>query len=114
IEGLHPLQTGILRLKSRDERRPGLPREPWLPFYVGQAAETARKVVAFAKRWYKLGAVCRRIAREDPTRTYTDLALTPVPADGREDLWLYKQTAAARATVTRERLVAGLPEQPGL
>jgi hypothetical protein len=110
IEGLHPLQTGILRLKSRNERRPGLPRDPWLPFYARQGAETTRKAVAFVRRWYKLEALCRRIAREDPRRTYTDLALTPVPADGREDLRLYKQTAAAQAAVSRERLVAGLPK----
>jgi radical SAM superfamily enzyme YgiQ (UPF0313 family) len=110
IEGLHPLQTGILRLKSRDERRPGLPREAWLPFYARQGAETVRKVITFVRRWHKFESLCRRIEQEDPGQTYTDLALTPVPADGREDLQLYKQTAAAQAAVTRERLVAGLAE----
>jgi radical SAM superfamily enzyme YgiQ (UPF0313 family) len=109
IEGLHPLQTGILRLRRRDERRAGLRREAWLPFYARQGVETARKVVAFVRRWHELEVLCRRIAREDPGRTYTDRALTPVPADGQEDLRLYKQTAAAQAAVARERLVAGLP-----
>ena len=42
----------------------------------------------------------------DPCRNYTDLALT---ANGLKDLRLYTQTAEARATVTRERLVVGLP-----
>jgi hypothetical protein len=41
-------------------------------------------------------------------RSYTDKALTPVPCDGREELQLYTQTAAAKAAVTRERRVAGL------
>jgi radical SAM superfamily enzyme YgiQ (UPF0313 family) len=109
VEGLHPLQAGILRLKSRSERRPGLPREPWLPFYARQGIATARKTVALVKRWYKLKHLCRRIAREDPCRNYTDLALTPVPADGLENLRLYTQTAEAQAAVTRERLVAGIP-----
>jgi radical SAM superfamily enzyme YgiQ (UPF0313 family) len=109
VEGLHPLQAGILRLKSRSERRPGLPREPWLPFYARQGIATARKTVALVKRWRKLKILCRRIAREDPCRNYTDLALTPVPADGLENLRLYTQTAEAQAAVTRERFVAGIP-----
>ena len=109
VEGLHPLQAGMWRLKSRSERRPGLPREPWLPFYARQGIATARKTVALVKRWHRLMILCRRIAREDPCRNYTDLALTPVPVDGLENLRLYTQTAEAQAAVTRERLVAGIP-----
>ena len=101
-----PLQAGILRLTSRNERRPGLPPEPWLPFYARQGVEAVRKAVTFVKRWHKLATLRRRIAREDPCRNYTDFALT---ANGLEDLRLYTQTAEARAAVTRERLVAGLP-----
>jgi radical SAM superfamily enzyme YgiQ (UPF0313 family) len=108
IESLHPLQAGILRLKSRNERRPGLPRQPCLPFYGRQGAEAVRKGVAFLKRWYKLEILCRRIAREDPCRSYMDLALTPIPVDRQEDLRLYTHTAEAQAAVTRERRVAGL------
>jgi radical SAM superfamily enzyme YgiQ (UPF0313 family) len=108
IEGVHPLQAGILRLRNRNERRPGLPREPWLPFYARQAAEMASKAVALVKRWHNLETLCKRIEREDPDRNYTDLALTPIPADGRENLQLYTQTAEAQAAVARERRVAGL------
>ncbi len=106
VEGLHPLQTGILRLKRRDERRPGLPREPWLEFYLRQGVDTVRKAWGFLAHWRKLSAMCRRIAAEDPARTYTDLALTPVSADGEEQMKLYSQTAEAQAAVTRERRVA--------
>ncbi|MDX2203190.1 MAG: radical SAM protein [Hyphomicrobiaceae bacterium] len=106
VEGLHPLQTGILRRKRRDERRPGLPREPWLEFYLRQGADTVRKGLSFWTRYRKLDALCKRIAREDPSRTYMDQALTPVPADGEETLRLYSQTADAQAAVTRERRVA--------
>jgi radical SAM superfamily enzyme YgiQ (UPF0313 family) len=108
IEGAHPLQTGILRLKTRTERRPGLPLEPWLPFYFGYLVSTSGKAIAYYRRLRALRAMCRRIEQEDPHRTYTDLALTPVPSDGREELELYTQTAAAKAAVVRERRVAGL------
>ncbi len=44
---------------------------------------------------------------QDPSRTYTDRALTPVPEDGQEVLQLYTQSASAEAAVKRERRVAG-------
>ena len=108
IENVHPLQAGILRRKSRLDRRPGFPVEPWLKFYMTCAAELVGKQLALFKRWRALSAICRRVIAEDPGRAYTDRALTPVPSDGREELQLYTQTAAAETAVTRERRVAGL------
>ncbi len=108
IENVHPLQAGILRRKSRLDRRPGLPVEAWLPFYATYVAELVRKHLALFKRWRSLSAICRRIIADDPMRAYADRALTPVPSDGREELQLYTQTAAAETAVTRERRVAGM------
>ena len=45
LENLHPLQGGILRLKRRSERRPGLPRErPWAfwPRFIWQTLRDTR------------------------------------------------------------------------
>src|SRR5262249_22874938 len=43
LEKVHPLQSGLLRLKRPSERRPGLPRvNPWV-FWPGFAWETLRK-----------------------------------------------------------------------
>ena len=33
VEKVHPLQSGLFRLKHIEERRPGLPRESALAFY---------------------------------------------------------------------------------
>ena len=108
IEGVHPLQAGILRRKSRNDRRPGLPLEPRLVFYAKYLSDLARKQLALFKRWRALDAICRKIIRDDVHRSYSDKALTPMPSDGREDVQLYTQTASAKAAVTRERRVAGL------
>jgi Radical SAM superfamily len=108
LEKVHPLQAGIFRFKHRADRRPGLTLEPWIPFYAKYTGALITKYREFFRRWRSLDAMCRRIIRDDPHRSYTDKALTPVPCDGREELQLYTQTAAAKAAVTRERRVAGL------
>jgi radical SAM superfamily enzyme YgiQ (UPF0313 family) len=108
LEGVHPLQAGLLRIKNRLERRSGMPIEPWPMFYWKFAADFVGKHVAFVRRWRKLDAMRKRILAEDPNRAYNDKALAPVPEDRREELELYTQTAAAKAAVTRERRVAGL------
>src|SRR5262249_48805268 len=51
IENLHPLQGGILRLKYRRDRRPGLPIESVWRFYPGLAVETVRKHVDYLRLW---------------------------------------------------------------
>ncbi len=41
IEGVHPIQGGILRRKIRSQRRSGLPLEPALLFYPRRFAEAS-------------------------------------------------------------------------
>ena len=43
LENVHPLQSGILRLKHPSERRPGLPREAPCIFWPRFVAETVVK-----------------------------------------------------------------------
>ena len=71
IEGIHPLEVGFLRRKSRRDRRPGLPIEPRLLFYPKYAVETVVKLA----RWGTLYMRLRRHllgdqARPAPVRLY--------------------------------------------
>jgi hypothetical protein len=95
LENVHPLQAGVLRRRNRLDRRPGLPLEAWLPFYTKYAAGLISKHFAFFKRWRSLNALCRKIVRGDPHRSYTDKTIAP--GDGQGDLRLYAQTAEAEA-----------------
>jgi radical SAM superfamily enzyme YgiQ (UPF0313 family) len=80
IEGVHPLQCGMLRLKYRTDRRPGLPIEPAWRFYPAFVAETLRKMSMYFRKWLFIERL-RRSIRKDPARTsYRDLALAPVEA----------------------------------
>ena len=53
LENMHPLQTGILRLVRRSERRPGMPIESRLIFWPRLAWGTVRKnaIIAESDRW---------------------------------------------------------------
>ena len=109
LENVHPLQAGLIRIKRRTERRPGLPREPWLSFTIKYAAHFITRHWALFKQWRLLGRMCRQIVKDDPERRYMDGALTAALAtEGQDALKLYSQTTAAIDAVQRERRVAGL------
>jgi radical SAM superfamily enzyme YgiQ (UPF0313 family) len=104
IEGIHPLEVGFLRRKSRRDRRQGLPIESRLLFYPKYAAETVVKLA----RWGTLYMRLRRFylaIKHDPRRfEYTDLAMTPVAADEAETHDLF-DTDAARAYMAQAKRI---------
>jgi hypothetical protein len=106
IEGLHPLQWGIFRIKHRRDRRSGLPIEPIIPFYARYAADIARKLVMVGMRWRHLTKIIQRVQADPNAKFYMDEALTAVADEDSEHMELYTQNEAARVAVERERRVA--------
>src|SRR5262245_45932220 len=108
IEGVHPLQGGVLRRKYRHDRRPGMPREPAWRFYPTFCSEFVSKLVRSLRLLIWIHRTSTRI-RKDPNRhRYTDAALTPVAADESEHLELLTHSEAARQAVAHARRVADL------
>jgi radical SAM superfamily enzyme YgiQ (UPF0313 family) len=108
LEKVHPLQTGILRLKRPSERRPGLRREnPWY-FWPRFAWETLRKHAVLANTIVRLVVAARAISRNSASKDYLDQALMPVGDDGDETLDLFTKTTGGDAAVTHIKKVAGL------
>ena len=69
LENVHPLQSGILRLKRPSERRPGLPREnPWI-FWSRFAWETLSKHAIFAGAIVRLLLTAIAISRAPAARS---------------------------------------------
>ncbi len=108
IEGVHPLQGGILRRKYRLDRRPGMPIEPVWAFYPKLAAEFASKTARAIRLAAWLGMTMRRIERDPNRLAYTDQALTPVTEGEEETLALFTHSDAARHAVDHARKVAHL------
>ena len=106
LEGVHPLQGGILRLKHPSERRPGLPRESALVFWPRFIWDTIRKHAILAREMLRLLRLVRAIKRDPASRSYTDLALTA--GDDDESLDLLTKTTGVQAALAHAKRVADL------
>ena len=103
LEKIHPLEGGYLRRKVRRDRRPGLPHENPVAFYLRYAADLVRKHVVIGRFVWKMGAIRRALKRDASARTYRDAALTPVSASDLDDLEMFSATAAARAAADKAK-----------
>jgi hypothetical protein len=102
FEGVHPLEGGALRLKSRRDRRSGLPLENPIAFYARYWGGTALK----AWRYFRVYRRCKAMldaALKAPDRwRYSDLAIAPPEADEFDALDLYRATAGGEAALKRK------------
>jgi radical SAM superfamily enzyme len=108
LENVHPLQSGVLRLKHPSERRPGLPRERVWVFWPHFVWETLYKHVVLAGVIARLLVSRISIAFDPHARAYMDRALAPVGDDNDASLDLLTKTAGASAAITHIRKVAEL------
>ena len=108
VEGVHPLQGGVFRLKYRRDRRSTLPIEPVWSFYPKYLWEIASKHARIARHWFWLDRVRKHVKREQRVSPYTDLALTAVTDDETESFDLFTHNEAARGEVVRTRKIAAL------
>jgi hypothetical protein len=104
IEGVHPLESGFFRRKSRLDRRPGLPIEPVWLFYP----KIAWQMVASQARWLALLASVFpdywRIKHDKNRRDYVDLATKPVELDAFDDLEMISKTRGGDAALAKVRV----------
>ena len=108
LENVHPLQSGLLRLKHPSERRPGMKPVHPLVFWPRFAWETLAKHMKLAGVIVKMSVAAFRIARDPASKTYMDQALTPVGDDEEERLDLFTKTSGGTAAVTHVRKIAKL------
>ena len=108
LENLHPLQSGLFRLKHPSERRPGLPRESIWIFWPRFVAAALYKHVILVGMIARLLVLKISIARDPNSLVYIDPALTPVGDDNDLTLDLLTKTAGAGAAVAHIRKVAEL------
>jgi pyruvate-formate lyase-activating enzyme len=101
FEGVHPLQGGLLRRKSRRQRRAGLPREHLLAFSVRRLRDVLATYVPMLRLFWKIDRLRRRVQRDPRSRTYSDLAIAPV--SGSAGLELYDTSDSARQAAARAK-----------
>jgi radical SAM superfamily enzyme YgiQ (UPF0313 family) len=102
LEGVHPLESGVFRLKSRRDRRPGLPREPIWKFYPRYWTESVVKLARLGILYGRIRRIYKRIKADKKRFKYMDVALTPVTEHDVEDLEMF-HTPSAPAFVAQEQ-----------
>ncbi|PWT92454.1 MAG: radical SAM protein [Proteobacteria bacterium] len=107
-EGIHPYQGGILRVKHRRGRRPGLPKEPAWRFYPKYFFEMVRKLQMLARTGWRLYRLKRKIESAPDRLSYQDEALLWAANDELQSLQLFNQTEAARNAVRHVRAIERL------
>jgi hypothetical protein len=112
LEGLHPLQSGVLRLRHPSERRPGLPVESAFFFWPRLGWDTVRKTATTLVALSKLAASAISAARDPNRHRYMDQALTPV-GDDDGSLDLMTKTGGAQAAVAHIKRVDELTHARG-
>jgi hypothetical protein len=108
LESVHPLQGGLLRLKRRSERRPGLPQENFAIFWLRFAWDTLRKHLILASTMGRLLLLKTAISHNPRAKAYSDQSLTPVADDEEITLDLLTKTTGASAAVAHIKKVAEL------
>ena len=103
IDGVHPLEGGVLRIKSRTDRRPGMPIVNPLIFYPKYAVETVVKMSRYAWGYWQASRIHKRLHADPKRFEYEDIATKPMDDDEFEELSLYSDTAGSEAALKRER-----------
>jgi radical SAM superfamily enzyme YgiQ (UPF0313 family) len=99
VEGVQPLESGIVRRRVRRERRPGLPIEHPLVFYPKYLTRSAIGYGKAIAMLLPLALERHRLKRDPEAKHYLDRALTPVDDQEIDDLEMYSVTDAAVAAV---------------
>jgi hypothetical protein len=105
LEGVHPLQSGVFRLRHPDERRPGLPRENPLLFRIRLVADLIRKSWFALSTMTRLSLAAIRISYDPKRLEYVDDAMARVTDDDELNLDLLNQTPGARDAVAHQKKV---------
>ncbi len=93
IEGIHPLEGGFLRLRSRRNRRSGRPIENALLFYPKNILLTVWKQIQWITLYLQMRLIYLRVKRDPARFEYMDTALEPV-TDHEEERELFQSDAA--------------------
>lgn len=108
LENVHPLQGGVLRLKTPSERRPGLPHVAGVAFWIPYVWGTLAKHAVIAGTILRLIGCKIAIVCDSKSGRYFDKALTAVRDEDEATLDLLTMTTGAREAVAHVRRVAEL------
>lgn len=102
VYNCHPLEGGFFRVKSRRDRRHGMPLENPLVFYPKYAFGEARNIATMLWDYAKLKRIMKRVWTDPKRMEYRDIAITPA-GDAEQDLALYSETRGTTAAIEKQK-----------
>ena len=103
LEGLHPLEGGMIRLKYRRDRRSGLPIESPFVFYPKLARDSVRKLRGYWSTYRRFRAILKEVKADPARASYSDIAIAPIGNNEFESLDLYHATRGGEDALERKR-----------
>ncbi|MGE0257191.1 MAG: radical SAM protein [Alphaproteobacteria bacterium] len=103
FEGVHPLEGGAFRRKSRRDRRHGLPIESVFAFYPRYLGEIVVKAWGYWAVYRRAKGILKEVLAAPDRRSYADLSIAPPEDDEFDRLGLYRQTRGGTAALDRKR-----------
>jgi hypothetical protein len=103
IEGIHPLEGGIVRLKYRTDRRPEMGIEWPGVFHAKLAAEVLWKIWHYGRIYFEARRIIQKVKADPARASYMDTALSPAAEDDFEHLAIFTETAGAEAAIARKK-----------
>jgi radical SAM superfamily enzyme YgiQ (UPF0313 family) len=90
LEGVHPLEGGVVRWRGRRSRRSGTPVEPAWTFYPQQVWSAFRTGWQWCLLGWKLNQLRRKVENDPLKLQYSDVSLTSSSGESEEQLDLHK------------------------
>jgi hypothetical protein len=114
-QGMRSYDMGVIRMKRRKSRRPGLPLENPLGFYTKYLLHTIKASAVIAYAYWRLKRRMLRIERDPQRLSYADTAITPPTQEDLDRLALFTETRGGREVVVKfkRRQLAGRTASPG-
>jgi hypothetical protein len=103
FEGVHPLEGGAFRRKSRRDRRHGQELENLVAFYSRYVAEIVLKAWRYGAVYRNCKAILKEVLAAPDRRTYSDLSITPPREEEFDSFDLYQATSGGAAALARKR-----------
>ncbi len=103
FEGVHPLEGGAFRRKSRRDRRHGQPMESPIVFYSRYLTEIVLKACHYWAVYRHSKAILKEVLAAPDRWTYTDLSITPPQEEEFDSFDLYQVTSGGATALARKR-----------
>jgi len=103
IYGVHPLQGGLLRRKTRKQRRFGMPLESPFAFYPCRLWEIFTNAASGVRLRWRILRIWQRVRADPNAHMYTDIALAGADNVCEDKLEIFQATDSARRAIERAR-----------